>query len=140
MAESQTVTTLRAKRDAIKAAIANYERQLETAKSDFTHVTAALAIFEASDNAQRLRPLRCAPIQPSERCVRPKPCGKCQNSKRHERRPRTRRHSREKSRYRRINSLFEKLVPAVRCHKAVNVWRKYQTSEKGYSAESPSES
>ena len=55
MAESNTVLTLRAKRDAIKAAIANYERQLETAKSDFTHVTAALAIFEASDNPESQR-------------------------------------------------------------------------------------
>jgi hypothetical protein len=50
MAESQTVVTLRAKRDAIAAAISNYERQLEIARSDFTHVSAALAIFEASDN------------------------------------------------------------------------------------------
>ena len=49
MAESQTVATLRAKRDAIAAAIANYERQLEQAKADFTHITAALAIFEAQD-------------------------------------------------------------------------------------------
>jgi hypothetical protein len=49
MAESQTVTTLRAKRDAIKAAIDNYERQLEVARHDFTHVSAALAIFEAQD-------------------------------------------------------------------------------------------
>ncbi len=49
MAESQTVTILRAKRDAIAAAINNYERQLERAKADFTHVTAALAIFEAAE-------------------------------------------------------------------------------------------
>jgi hypothetical protein len=49
MSESQTVSTLRAKRDAIAAAILNYERQLERARSDFTHVTAALAIFEASE-------------------------------------------------------------------------------------------
>ncbi len=49
MAESQTVTTLRNKRDAIAAAIASYERQLDQARHDFTHVTAALAIFEAQD-------------------------------------------------------------------------------------------
>jgi hypothetical protein len=49
MAESQTVTTLRAKRDAIASAILNYERQLEQARADFTHVTAALSIFEAED-------------------------------------------------------------------------------------------
>ena len=34
MAESQTVVILRAKRDAIRAAIANYERQLDQAKND----------------------------------------------------------------------------------------------------------
>jgi hypothetical protein len=50
MAESQTVVILRAKRDAIKAAIANYERQLDQARHDFTHVSAALAIFEAQDD------------------------------------------------------------------------------------------
>jgi hypothetical protein len=55
VAESQTVVTLRAKRDAIKAAIDNYERQLEVARSDFTHVSAALAIFEASDNPDSQR-------------------------------------------------------------------------------------
>jgi len=49
MAESQTVVILRAKRDAIKAAIDNYERQLDLARHDFTHVTAALTIFEAED-------------------------------------------------------------------------------------------
>lgn len=50
MAESQTISTLRAKRDAIASAIANYERQLEQAKADFTHITAALEIFEAQDD------------------------------------------------------------------------------------------
>jgi hypothetical protein len=49
MAESQTVTTLRAKRDAIASAIQGYERQLEQARADFAHVTAALTIFEAQD-------------------------------------------------------------------------------------------
>ena len=49
MAESQTVVTLRAKRDAIAAAILNYERQLDRARADFTHITAALAIFEAQE-------------------------------------------------------------------------------------------
>jgi len=47
MAESQTVVTLRAKRDAIASAILNYEHLLDQAKSDFAHVTAALSIFEA---------------------------------------------------------------------------------------------
>ncbi len=49
MAESQTVVILRAKRDAIRAAIANGEGQLEQAKNDFTHITAALQIFEAQE-------------------------------------------------------------------------------------------
>ncbi|MBV9551129.1 MAG: hypothetical protein JO256_15785 [Alphaproteobacteria bacterium] len=55
MAESQTVVILRAKRDAIAATIQNYERQLELAKHDFTHITAALAIFEAQDNPDSQR-------------------------------------------------------------------------------------
>lgn len=50
MAESQTVVTLRAKRDAIASAILNYERQLEQARADFAHITAALSIFEANDD------------------------------------------------------------------------------------------
>jgi hypothetical protein len=56
MAESQTVVILRAKRDAIAATILNYERQLEQAKADFTHVTAALAIFEAGEQPGSQRP------------------------------------------------------------------------------------
>ena len=56
MAESQTVTILRAKREEIGAAIINYERQLEQAKADFAHVTAALAIFDAGDKPGSQRP------------------------------------------------------------------------------------
>jgi hypothetical protein len=56
MAESQTVVTLRAKREAIGAAIINYERQLEQAKADFAHITAALAIFDAGDKPGSQRP------------------------------------------------------------------------------------
>jgi hypothetical protein len=56
MAESQTVTILRAKRDAIGTAIINYERQLEQAKADFAHITAALAIFDAGDKPGSQRP------------------------------------------------------------------------------------
>ena len=59
MAESQTVTILRAKRDAIGTAIINYERQLEQAKADFAHITAALAIFDAGDKPGSQRPYIC---------------------------------------------------------------------------------
>ena len=56
MAESQTVTILRAKREEIGAAIINYERQLEQAKADFAHITAALAIFDQDDKPGSQRP------------------------------------------------------------------------------------
>ena len=56
MAESQTVTILRAKREEIAAAILNYERQLENARADFAHITAALAIFDAGDKPGSQRP------------------------------------------------------------------------------------
>jgi hypothetical protein len=56
MAESQTVTILRNKRDDIAAAIQNYERQLEQAKADFAHITAALAIFDQGDKPGSQRP------------------------------------------------------------------------------------
>lgn len=48
MAEIRTVTTLRFKRDEIAASVRLYERQLEQAKADLTHVLAAIRIFEAS--------------------------------------------------------------------------------------------
>jgi hypothetical protein len=56
MAESQTVVILRAKREEIAASIINYERQLEQAKADFAHITAALAIFDAGDRPGSQRP------------------------------------------------------------------------------------
>jgi hypothetical protein len=52
MAEIRTVTTLRTKRDEIVHSIRLYERQLEQARADLAHVTAAIRIFEASDNAK----------------------------------------------------------------------------------------
>lgn len=52
MAEIRTVTTLRAKRDEIVHSIRLYERQLEQARADLAHVTAAIRIFEASGNAK----------------------------------------------------------------------------------------
>jgi hypothetical protein len=52
MAEIRTVTTLRSKRDEIVHSIRLYERQLEQARADLAHVTAAIRIFEASGNAK----------------------------------------------------------------------------------------
>lgn len=52
MAEIRTVTTLRSKRDEIVASIRLYERQLEQARADLSHVNAAIRIFEASGNAK----------------------------------------------------------------------------------------
>jgi hypothetical protein len=46
MPEIRTVTTLRRKRDEIIAVIRLYERQLEQARADLAHVTAAMRIFE----------------------------------------------------------------------------------------------
>lgn len=56
MAESQTVTILKQKREDIAAAIINYERELERAKADYAHITAALAIFDAGDKPGSQRP------------------------------------------------------------------------------------
>ncbi len=47
MVEIRTVTTLRRKRDEIVCAIKLYERQLEQAKADLSHVLAAIRLFEA---------------------------------------------------------------------------------------------
>jgi hypothetical protein len=48
MAEIRTVTTLRSKRDEILASIKLYEKRLAQARADLSHVTACIAIFEAS--------------------------------------------------------------------------------------------
>ncbi|MGH8639820.1 MAG: hypothetical protein ACREUZ_22050, partial [Burkholderiales bacterium] len=48
--EIRTVTTLRRKRDEIAASIRLYEQRLEQARADLAHVSAAIRIFEASDN------------------------------------------------------------------------------------------
>ena len=54
MSEIRTVTTLRAKRDEIRATIRMYEKKLEQAKSDLAHVTATMRLFEASGKPQDL--------------------------------------------------------------------------------------
>jgi hypothetical protein len=48
MPEIRTVTTLKRKRSEIAASIKLYEKQLSQARSDLSHVTAAIRIFEAS--------------------------------------------------------------------------------------------
>jgi hypothetical protein len=48
MAEIRTVATLRSKRDEILASIKLYEKRLAQARADLSHVTACIAIFEAS--------------------------------------------------------------------------------------------
>jgi len=55
MTEIRTVTTLIAKRDEIEAAITNYERGLEQARADLSHVNACIAIFEACDDPSGTR-------------------------------------------------------------------------------------
>ena len=55
MAEIRTVTTLRSKREEIERAIVGYEARLNQARADLAHITAAIAIFEASgDHADML--------------------------------------------------------------------------------------
>jgi hypothetical protein len=50
MAEIRTVATLIAKRDEIVHSIRLYERQLEQARADLAHITAAISLFETSGN------------------------------------------------------------------------------------------
>src|ERR1700674_3415349 len=50
MVEIRTVTTLRSKRDEILHSIRLYERQLEQARADLAHMTAAIRLFEAGCN------------------------------------------------------------------------------------------
>jgi hypothetical protein len=46
MAEIRTVTTLRCMRNEVRKAIRKYERCLDQARADLTHLIAAIAIFE----------------------------------------------------------------------------------------------
>src|SRR5271154_3713257 len=54
MAEIRTVTTLRSKRAEILASISLYEKRLAQARADLAHVTACIAIFEASGDGEEL--------------------------------------------------------------------------------------
>jgi hypothetical protein len=54
MAEIRTVTTLRTKRAEIETAIVNYEARLKQARADLAHITAAIAIFEASGDREAM--------------------------------------------------------------------------------------
>jgi hypothetical protein len=48
MVKSRTVESLQVKRDQIAEAVAAYEAKLTQARTDLAHITAAIAIFEAS--------------------------------------------------------------------------------------------
>ena len=48
MAEIRTATTLKSKQAEIEATIAAYEKRLDQARADLSHVNACIAIFEAS--------------------------------------------------------------------------------------------
>jgi hypothetical protein len=56
MAEIRTVTTLRSKRTEIIVSIANYEKKLAQARADLAHMTATIAIFEASGDIEDIPP------------------------------------------------------------------------------------
>lgn len=55
MAEIRTVTTLSTKREEIQRVIAGYEAKLAQARADLTHITAAIKIFEATDDPDAMR-------------------------------------------------------------------------------------
>ena len=55
MAEIRTVTTLTYKREEIERAIVGYEQKLEQARADLAHITAAIKIFEATDDPKAMR-------------------------------------------------------------------------------------
>jgi hypothetical protein len=57
MAEIHTVTKLRRKRDEVSKAIRKYERCLDHARADLTHLIAAIAIFEAKGSADESLPI-----------------------------------------------------------------------------------
>jgi hypothetical protein len=54
MTEIRTVTTLRSKRAEILASISLYEKRIAQARADLSHVTACIAIFEASGESEGL--------------------------------------------------------------------------------------
>ncbi len=56
MAEIRTVTTLRRKREEIRAVIAAYEERLSQAKADLAHISAAITVFEGTGEGAAHRP------------------------------------------------------------------------------------
>ncbi len=54
MPEIRTVTTLVKKRDEIRASIRMYEAKIAQARSDLSHVTAVLRLFEVSGRGEDL--------------------------------------------------------------------------------------
>ena len=54
MAEIRTVTTLRSKRAEILASITQYEKRIAQARADLAHVSACIAIFEASGEPEEI--------------------------------------------------------------------------------------
>lgn len=55
MAEIRTVTTLTYKREEIERTIIGYERKLEQARADLSHINAAIAIFAVNQSDFDLR-------------------------------------------------------------------------------------
>lgn len=49
MAESTTVTALRAKRDELERIVGSYEKSISAARHDLAHVNATLELFERND-------------------------------------------------------------------------------------------
>jgi hypothetical protein len=56
MSDSIIVLSLRKKRDELSATIRSYEHELEQARANFAHITAALAVFDAGDKPGSQRP------------------------------------------------------------------------------------
>jgi hypothetical protein len=63
MAEIRPVTTLRRKRDEARKAVHKYERCLDQARADLTHLIAAIAIFEAKGSADKSLPAHLTDVR-----------------------------------------------------------------------------
>jgi hypothetical protein len=64
MPEIRTVKTLVKKRDEIRASIRMYEAKIAQARSDLSHVTAVLQLFEVSGRGQDLARYMDTPHKP----------------------------------------------------------------------------